>query len=251
MYTTGLIVQAGERRICLYYAGRQHAGENLAALLRQRETARAKPLVMSDALASNTAEEHTLIRCHCLAHGRRKFSELEEVFPAESAVVTHALKQVFEHEEAVRAQQLSAEERLAYHQTYSGPLMDALKAWLERQSAERTVEPNSSLGKAIAYLLGHWVTLTRFLTVPGAPLDNNTAERALKLCIRQRKNSLFYATAHSAYIASLLTSVIATCLHAGVNALEYLVAVQDNRRAVFATPGAWLPWTYPAAAVPP
>jgi hypothetical protein len=32
--------------------------------------------------------------------------------------------------------------------------------------------PFSCLGKAIAYLLGHWETLTRFLTVPGAPLEN-------------------------------------------------------------------------------
>ena len=251
MYTTGLIVQAGERRICLYYAGRQHAGENLAALLRQRETPRDKPLVMSDALASNAAEEQRLIRCHCLAHGQRKFRELEEVFPQECDVVTHALTQVFEHEAEAREQQLSAEDRLAYHQAYSGPLMDTLKAWLEQQVNERAVEPNSSLGKAIAYLLNHWETLTRFLTVPGAPLDNNTAERALKLCIRQRKNSLFYATEHSAYIASLLTSLIATCVHAGVNALEYLVAVQDHRKAVFANPAAWLPWAYHAALVPP
>ncbi len=74
--------------------------------------------------------------------------------------------------------------------------------------------------------------------------------RALKLAIRQRKNSLFYATEHSAYIASILTSVIATCVQAGVNALEYLVAVQDHRPQVFANPGAWLPWDYQAALVP-
>jgi len=109
------------------------------------------------------------------------------------------------------------------------------------------VEPNSSLGKAIAYLLGHWETLTRFLTVRGAPLDNNTAERALKLCIRQRKSSLFYATEHSAYIASLLTSGIATCVQAGVNAVEYLVTVQNYRQAVRTHPAAWLPWNYAAA----
>jgi transposase len=251
MYTTGLIVEVGERQICLYYAGRQHAGENLAALLRQREPQRSKPLVMSDALASNAAEEQRLIRCHCLAHGQRKFRELEEVFPQESDIVTHALTDVFEHEAEARKRQLSAAERLAYHQTYSQPILDMLKEWLEQQVTTRTVEPNSSLGKAIAYLLGHWETLTRFLTVPGAPLDNNTAERALKLCIRQRKNSLFYATEHSAYIASLLTSVIATCIQAGVNALEYLVAVQDHRKAVFADPGAWLPWTYHPALVLP
>jgi transposase len=251
MYTTGLVVQVGEQTIGLYYAGRRHAGENLEALLSKREVQRDKPLVMSDALASNAADEQRLIRCHCLAHGQRKFRELEEVFPQECDVVTHALKQVFEHEEDVRARQLSAEERLAYHQVYSEPILETLKAWLEQQGEERAVEPNSSLGKAMAYLLNHWETLTRFLMVPGAPLDNNTAERALKLCIRQRKNSLFYATEHSAYIASLLTSLIATCVHAGVNALEYLVAVQDHRKAVFADPAAWLPWKYHTALVPP
>ena len=35
MQTTALIVQVGERRICLYYTGRRHAGENLEALLTQ------------------------------------------------------------------------------------------------------------------------------------------------------------------------------------------------------------------------
>jgi transposase len=33
MQTTALIVEVGEHRICLYYAGRKHAGENLEALL--------------------------------------------------------------------------------------------------------------------------------------------------------------------------------------------------------------------------
>ena len=247
MYTTGLIAEVEGRRICLYYAGRPHAGENLAARLRQREPQRDKPLVMSDAVASNAAAEQTLIRCQCLAHGQRKFRDLDEDFPGESAVVTQVLRQVFEHDAEAQTRQLSAEERLAYHQTWSGPLLAGLKAWREQQGVERTVEPNSSWGQASAYLLKHWTSLTRFLTVPGAPVDNKVAERALKLCLRQRKNSLFYATEHSAYSASLLTSVLATCVQAGVNALDYLVAVQEHRQAVFANPGAWLPWTYQTA----
>jgi len=205
---------------------------------------------MSDALSRNNAQEDALIRCHCLAHGRRKFSELEEVFPTESAVVVNALKDVFDHETYARAEQLTAQERLAYHQRESGPIMTQLKRWLERQTEERLVEPNSSLGKAITYMVEHWDTLTRFLHEPGAPLENNMAERALKLVIRQRENSLFYATEHSAYIASILTSVIATCVQAGVNALDYLVAIQEHRQEVFAHPGAWLPWNYEAALAP-
>jgi transposase len=251
MYTTALVTQQGAQTICLYFAGRAHAGENLEALLTHREAERGKPLVMSDALASNTADEGALIRCYCLAHGRRKFTELEEVFPDECAVVTEALRQVFEHEEEARVQQMSTAARLAYHQHYSGPIMDRLKHWLDQQFAERTVEPNSSLGKAFQYLLTHWQTLTRFLEVPGAPLENNTAERALKLAIRQRNNSLFYATDYSASIASMLTSLIATCLHSGVNALDYLVALQEHRPAVFQAPAAWLPWNYHANLAPP
>jgi transposase len=248
--TTALIVQVGERRIGLYYTGRRQAGENLEGLLAQREPGRGRPLVMADGLSSNKAEEAGLIRCHCLAQGRRKFREVDEDFPVESAVVVEALKVVYDHDAAARDQQLSAQERLAYHQEYSAPILTALKTWREEQTVQRRVEPNSRLGQAIGYILGHWETLTRFLTEPGAPLDNNVAERALQLCIRQRKNSLFYATEHSAYIASLLTSVIATCRQAGVNALDYLVAVQEHRQEVFANPGAWLPWNYPPASLP-
>ena len=250
MQTTALIVQAGARRICLYYTGRRHAGENLAALLRKREPGRSKPLVMSDALSRNNAEETLLIRCHCLAHARRQFSDVADDFPAESGIVVNALKLIYEHDAAARDHGLSAQARLAYHQEYSGPVFTTLKTWLEQQTEQRRIEPNSSLGKAIAYMLEHWRTLTQCLKEPGAPLDNNVAERALKLCIRQRKNSLFYATEHSAYIASILTSVIATCVQAGVNALDYLVAVQEHRQEVFANPGAWLPWNYEAALVP-
>src|SRR5262245_29388813 len=94
MYTTALVASQGTQTICLYFAGRAHAGENLEALLTRREADRGKPLVMSDALASNTADEGALIRCYCLAHGRHKFTELEEVFPAECAMVIDALRQV-------------------------------------------------------------------------------------------------------------------------------------------------------------
>jgi len=251
MYTTALVVQVGEQTICLYYSGRAHAGDNLKALLEQRQASLDKPLVMSDALSHNAADETALIRCHCLAHGRRQFSDLEDVFPQECAIVIEALTKVFAHDEHARHAQLSPEARLAYHQACSRPIMDALKGWLNQQFDDRLVEPNSALGKAIAYMQGHWATLTRFLSVANAPLDNNLVERALKLFIRQRKNSLFYKTEYSAYIASVLTSLIATCLHAGVNALEYLVALQEHRSEVFAAPEAWLPWTYQASLAPP
>ena len=160
------------------------------------------------------------------------------MFPQECQVVLDVLSQVFDHDEQAR-------------QAQSQPLLEALKKWLGTQLDEHRVEPNSALGKAIGYMQRHWVTLTRFLSVPGAPLDNNLAERALKLFIRQRKNSLFYKSTQSAYIASVLTSLIATCIYAGGNAVEYLVALQEHRSEVFADPAAWLPWAYASSRASP
>jgi transposase len=252
MHTTALVVKVGEHTAILYYSSRRHAGENLQGLLAKREAGREKPLAMSDALSSNeVANAAAVIRCHCLAHGRRKFSDLEDVFPHECQVVLDVLRQVFDHDEQARQAQLSPEARLAYHQAQSRPLLDGLKQWLDMQIDAQLVEPNSALGKAIGYMQRHWVTLTRFLSVPGAPLDNNLAERALKLFIRQRNNSLFYKSEHSAYIASVLTSLIATCLYAGVNAVEYLVALQEHRHEVCADPAAWVPWVYASSRASP
>jgi hypothetical protein len=63
--------------------------------------------------------------------------------------------------------------------------MDALHAWFLVQFAEKKVEPNSGLGKAISYCLKRWDRLTLFLQQAGAPLDSNIVERALKKAILQ------------------------------------------------------------------
>jgi hypothetical protein len=44
--------------------------------------------------------------------------------------------------------------------------------------------------------------------VPGAPLDNNIAERALKKAILHRKNSLFYKNRNGAQMGDLFMSLI-------------------------------------------
>src|SRR5213082_2510925 len=75
-------------------------------------------------------------------------------------------------------QKMSAEERLHFHQTHSGPLMEELKQWFAEQFQQRRVEPNSGLGSAIAYMTNRWDRFTLFLRQPGAPLDNNICTAA-------------------------------------------------------------------------
>jgi hypothetical protein len=245
MYTTVLQFE-GEQSICLYFTGRQHAGENLDDILAYRDPELAPIQWMSDGLAANTPTQHQdqTLDINCIVHGRRKLVELEDYFPKESTQVIEAIAKVYKHEAECKKQRLTPDQRLAYHQQHSRAVMDNLKAWMEKQFEERCVEPNSRLGGAFNYLLKRWQSLTRFLEVPGAPLDNNTAERALKMILRLRKNSLFYANPHGAYVGDVLTSLIETCRLAGINPLEYLMALMHNRSAVFRDPGAWLPWNY-------
>ena len=61
---------------------------------------------------------------------------------------------------------MTPDERLAYHQARSGPRMEQLRQWGERQLDEHKVEPERRLGKAIRYLLKHWEKLTLFLRQP-------------------------------------------------------------------------------------
>ena len=243
MYTTVLQFE-GEHRICLYLTGRQHAGENLDDILAYRDPELPPMQWMSDGLAANTPQQHQdqTLDINCLVHGRRKFVEIDAFFPDACTRVIDAIGEVYAHEAECKKQRFTPAQRLAYHQQHSRAVMDELKAWMEQQFEDRCVEPNSNLGGAFHYLLKRWEALTRFLSVPGAPLDNNSAERALKMILRYRKNSLFYKNAHGAYVGDVLTSLIATCRLAGINPLDYLRALMENRSAVFADPAAWLPW---------
>ena len=92
----------------------------------------------------------------------------------------------------------------------------------------------------------HWQALTQFLWVAGAHIDNNLVERALKLAIRTRKNAMFHRSLHGADVAGLMLSLIATCQLASKNPIDYLVALQKNKKSVFAEPDKWLPWNYEA-----
>lgn len=122
--------------------------------------------------------------------------------------------------------------------------MQALKTWIGQRFEQREVEPNSGLGQALSYLLRHWEALTLFLRRAGAPLDNNICERALKIAIRHRRNSLFYKTSRGAEVGDIYMSLIHSCALCRVNAFEYLKALQLHAKDVMARAAQWLPWNF-------
>jgi transposase len=244
IFTSGVVATADGRKIALFFTGRQHAGENLADVLKRRAAELPMPIQMSDALARNAPTPIKLLVANCLAHGRRNFVKITPNFPDPCRHVLEVLGEVYHNDQLARERGLSRMERLRFHQEHSKPIMDDLHHWLEAGLKENQVEPNSGLGKAINYMLRHWQALTLFLREPGAPLDNNLVERALKKAILHRKNSLFYKTLNGAEVGDLYMSFIHTAELCGANPFDYLTELQRHARELAASPGEWLPWNY-------
>ena len=250
IFTTGIVSKgkrsAGSNQIALFFTGTQHAGQNLADVLAKRASELARPIQMCDALSHNTAGDLDSTLAHCLAHARRRFVEVVDAFPGECAVVLDALRQVYRNDAKAERDGLSPEERQKFHRKVSRPQMVSLKRWLRRQIREHLTEPNSGLGQAIAYTLKHWVELTLFLREPGAPLDNNVCERALKRVILHRKNAYFYMSKNGARVGDLYMSLIYTAELCGTSPFDYLNALQVHHDALARDPSKWMPWNYAA-----
>ena len=248
VFTSGIVSTAAGRKIALYFTGRQHAGENIADVLKQRARGvrRGDPDVRCVVVERAEAAGRGGVAGGALPRPRttadcRSGAELSRRVPARAGKSGRGLPATMRR---ARDAGMTAEERLRFHQQHSKPIMDALHDWLEAQFAERKVEPNSSLGKAITYLLRHWKALTLFLRQAGAPLDNNLCERALKRAVLHRKNALFYRTLNGAQVGDLFMSLIHTCELCGANSFDYLTELQRHAQELAANPASWMPWNY-------
>jgi len=247
IFTTGILAEVGEHRIALFFTGRKHAGENLERVLEQRQPGLQAPIQMSDGLSSNELKTVQTRQANCCTHSRRKYVDVMEAFPEECRFVLESFKEVYINDAKAKELQLSAEERLKFHQTHSQKPMETLEKWAREQIDQKKVEPNSALGQAIRYMLKRWGKLTLFLREAGAPLDNNACERILKRAIRHRRNTLFYKNERGALVGDLFMSLIESCRFCGANPLNYLTALQKHSRRVGEHPEQWLPWNYQAA----
>ncbi len=230
-----------------FSAGREHQGEREFALQNNRDVQ--TPLLrMSDAGSSTGAvkpmpslnkhgftpqktkiqsiqrESDTLV-AYCLQHLRLHIIEASPGFRSETNTMLDAVNQVFAFDRDT--DEMTPEERLAYHQQNSQPVMDALyKFSAEQKLRNKKAEPNDLYGKLLNYVLGHWAGFTLFLKMPGVELSTNDVERdGVKFSKRHKKNSLGFQTYNGADVGCFFMSLIASCLAAKKNPIHYLTTV--------------------------
>ena len=167
---------------------------------------------------------------HCWAHVRRKFIDAEPHYPEPCRVALDLIGQLYAVERAVptqattagddddaRAEVLGLRERLRDER--SRPIVREIQAWA---LAKRAL-PESSLGKAISYLLGLWPGLTHFLDDPRIPLDNNLTERGLRGVVLGRRNHYGSRSRRGTEVAALFYSLIESAKLTGVEPKRYLL----------------------------
>lgn len=140
---------------------------------------------------ADVVRRNGLTHAGCWAHARRKFVEAQKVQPkGKTGKADWALNQIRKlYAVEKQAKALEPEARQALREQKSRPLIDQLRAWLDKSLAQ--VLPKSALGKALHYLQNQWQRLTRFLDDGLIPLDNNPAENAIRPYVVGRNYAQF------------------------------------------------------------
>jgi transposase len=162
----------------------------------------------------------------CMAHARRKYFDAQSSDIMRSMVMLAYMHLLYDIEREARDKELDATARLALRQARSQPILDDIKAYLERE--RRQVLPKSPIGQAIAYTLSNWDALVRYCQDGDLEIDNNGAERSLRGVAVGRRNWTFFGSDNGGSTAAVLSSLIATCKRHQIDPFAYLRDVFDR-----------------------
>lgn len=162
---------------------------------------------------------------YCWAHARRDFTTIAATVPAgcDQALawvdrigkLYRANDERVAHLEHRRSEAFRSADRNVREQT--GQLQEQVTQELAGNELHPTVR------KAVERLHTHMQGLLLFVDNPQIPMDNNISENALRFQVVLRKNSFFTGSLLTAKFHAVMTSVIATLEHNGINPRTWLM----------------------------
>ena len=179
----------------------------------------------------------------CWAHARWKFFEAKESDPVRAYQMLAFIRELYDVEHQAKKEELSAIGIVKLRQGGSKPILEKIHFHLEGWS--RQVLPKSPMGKAVTYALGQWIALNRYVDHAILSIDNNLAERILRMVVIGRKNWLFVGSDNGGKRAAIIYSLVASCKLCEIDPFEYLrdvldrVSVHPARKIAKLTPSGW------------
>jgi transposase len=170
-------------------------------------------------------ESGTIVEVACWAHTRRKFYDIHIAHA--SPITAEAIERIaalYAIEAEIRGS--TPEVRRTIRQARARPLLDSMKTWLEATLAK--LSRKSDTAAAIRYALSRWPALTRYVDDGQLEIDNNTAERALRVVALGRKNYLFAGSNAGGERAAAIYSLLGSAKLNGLDPELYLHHVLDR-----------------------
>jgi transposase len=156
----------------------------------------------------------------CMAHCRRYWWEAIDTDSRRAHEAISYIGRLYELEVRFEKSQLVGDVLRDARQKYAVPILKTFEAWLESQRGK--VLPKSLIGKAFTYTFNQWQALCRYTEDGALGIDNNLAERMVKLPAIGRKNWLFVGSQTGGDRAAILLSLVASAKYCGVEPWAWL-----------------------------
>jgi transposase len=157
----------------------------------------------------------------CMAHTRRKFFDIATELTTSDSLAHDALNLIAAiYVVENKCRDMHYMRRHYYRKKYLRKLYRKLHRWLVQK--QKIVIPNTPIARAINYALNHWRALQNVFADGRLEVDNNTAERAMRIVAVGRKNWMFAGSDQGGCNAAIFYSVLESAKQNGLNTFEYL-----------------------------
>lgn len=179
----------------------------------------------------------------CWAHVRRKFRESTD-HPTRAAWFLKQIQLLYAVESRLRESQAGPRLREALRQSESKLVVRRIEK--AAKTIAQKVLPQSSLGKAIRYMLDMWPELSGYLSDGKAMIDNNPIENSIRPTAIAKKNFLFIGHPDAGWRSAVIYSILGSCHRHRVNTALYLKDIltrlpnAKTSEIASLTPGQWI-----------
>lgn len=158
----------------------------------------------------------------CWIHARRPFAEFIKSIKesADGTIAQEAYTMITEMLHIDNDfDDLPSDDRLKQRQLILTEKVDAYFTWVKHKYTQ--VTNNSTIGKALAYSIHHEPYLRLFLTDGDVPMDNNSAEQAIRPFTIGRKNFVLIDSSNGARASAVIYSLVETAKANQLNVYQY------------------------------
>lgn len=180
-----------------------------------------------EAYESFLRDKPRIVHAGCMAHLRRYVVEALEA-GVHLDIVAQLLSDIallYRIETEARRQALSHADRAELRQRESVPILERLHEQFNLIAQSEL--PQMRLGKAAAYALARWGTLTRYAE-PGMGhvlIDQNSVERGIRPTKLGAKNWMYIGHPDACWRSAVIYSITGTCKLLKINPVDYLTWV--------------------------